>query len=232
MASWSPSKRYSKPFLIKDKLGFFSNSLVISASLRHNKGVRIINHDTGNMETRHTKNRVKDRKTWLISDTHFGHAKILGYEGRPWDDIDEHDEALIARWNSVVEEGDTVWHLGDVALKSPSKEYKALVHRIIPRLNGRKRLVMGNHDRGRSATWWINVGFREAIKYPRAIVVDGIVLSHVPMPDLGMPNIHGHLHSGDSNHRGGLWNPATHQCVSVEQIDFQPVRWEDIVARF
>lgn len=184
------------------------------------------------MQERHHKNRVKNRKTWLIADTHFGHANILSYEGRPWTDITEHDEGIIARWNEVVEPGDTVWHLGDVALRSPGAAYKALVNAIIPRLNGRKRLVMGNHDRGRSATWWINAGFREAIKYPRAVLVDGIMLSHVPMPDLGMPNIHGHLHSGASDHRGGLWDAATHQCVSVEQIDFRPVRWDEVVARF
>lgn len=200
------------------------------------------------MENLHPKNRKRNRRTWLIADTHFGHAKILDYEARPWGNISDHDEALVENWNSVVSEGDTVWHLGDFVLVQRSPEQVAQdilngisgtqnqaahIASILPRLNGRKRIVCGNHDRGRSATWWVNAGFREAIKYPRAVIVDGYILSHEPQADIGnFRNIHGHLHSGSSEHRGGLWNATTHQCVSVEQIDFRPILWDEVVGRF
>ena len=50
---------------------------------------------------------------WIISDTHFQHENILKFEPtRPGSTIQEHDEALIDNWNSVVKPGDKVYHLG------------------------------------------------------------------------------------------------------------------------
>ena len=59
--------------------------------------------------------------------------------------MEAHDEALIARWNATVAADDEVWHLGDFA-NGGSREYVAAV---FARLNGRKRLVRGNHDTNR-----------------------------------------------------------------------------------
>jgi calcineurin-like phosphoesterase family protein len=56
-------------------------------------------------------------KTWFIADTHFGHASILRFCSRPWQSIEDHDQALIELWNSVVAPGDTIFHLGDFAYK-------------------------------------------------------------------------------------------------------------------
>ena len=56
---------------------------------------------------------------------------------------------MLARWNECVAADDIVYHLGDFALASHS--------RYLPRLNGRKRLIVGNHDhidRMRDATGW------------------------------------------------------------------------------
>jgi len=77
-------------------------------------------------------------KTFLISDTHWGHNNILTFkrkDGSPlrpgFTSIEEHDEYLIWKWNSVVGEGDKVYHLGDVGFKSFSK-----MKEIFDRLNG------------------------------------------------------------------------------------------------
>src|SRR6185312_6859120 len=81
---------------------------------------------------------------WFTSDHHFGHAKILELlpDSRPFRDVEEMNGALVDAWNSVVRPGDTVWHLGDVSLGN-RRETLALIG---PQLNGRKRLVPGNHD--------------------------------------------------------------------------------------
>lgn len=80
---------------------------------------------------------------WFTSDWHFLHHKILGYgDGRPFDTIEEHDEALIARHNALVRPGDEVWVLGDVAL---GRIEDSLV--LCARMNGDKTLLLGNHDR-------------------------------------------------------------------------------------
>jgi len=77
---------------------------------------------------------------YFIGDTHFGHANVIKYCDRPFADVEEMDEALIANWNSVVKATDTIYHLGDFSFsKTPEKYFH--------RLNGKKHLIKGNHDR-------------------------------------------------------------------------------------
>ncbi len=83
--------------------------------------------------------------TFFTADTHFGDAHILRLRGVLFADVEAHDEALIARWNETVAPGDDIWHLGDFAANA-SREHVAAV---FARLNGRKRLVRGNHDTNR-----------------------------------------------------------------------------------
>lgn len=52
------------------------------------------------------------------------------------------NETLIANWNAVVGPEDEVYHLGDVAF---ADTYKAI--QVVRRLQGRKHLIVGNHDR-------------------------------------------------------------------------------------
>lgn len=79
---------------------------------------------------------------FFTSDTHFGHARIIDLVPRPFKDVAEMNEILVKNWNETVSPEDTVFHLGDVAL-GPIRD--SLEH--IRRLNGRKILVIGNHDR-------------------------------------------------------------------------------------
>ena len=82
--------------------------------------------------------------TFFTADTHFGHAKLL--RTRPaFATIEEHDEAIVARWNAIVAPHDVVWHLGDM-VHGPSRERCA---ELFARLSGHKRLVAGNHDTNR-----------------------------------------------------------------------------------
>jgi calcineurin-like phosphoesterase family protein len=69
---------------------------------------------------------------YYIADTHFGHANIIHLCNRPFQNVDEMDDALIKNWNSRVTKKDTVYILGDFAFKSKSPlEY-------FNQLNGRK----------------------------------------------------------------------------------------------
>ncbi len=81
--------------------------------------------------------------TWFTADTHFGHAKIIGYCSRPFSSAAEMDAALVARWNSRVSPNDTVWHLGDFTLFGD----REAMGRYRKRLNGKIHLVRGNHDK-------------------------------------------------------------------------------------
>lgn len=78
---------------------------------------------------------------WVTSDTHFNHANIIKYCNRPFSSVEEMNETIIANWNKVVSQGDTVYHLGDFALGD-----KSLIPDFIRRLNGHISFIMGNHD--------------------------------------------------------------------------------------
>lgn len=82
-------------------------------------------------------------KKFYISDTHFGHQRMLDMQPRPFSSIDEHDEWLIECWNDVITPDDIVYHLGDFAARLHETDR---IRTLFGRLNGRKHLVIGNHD--------------------------------------------------------------------------------------
>ena len=53
---------------------------------------------------------------FFVSDTHFGHAKIIEYCDRPFNNVEEMDEYLISAWNETVQANDDIYILGDFAL--------------------------------------------------------------------------------------------------------------------
>ena len=165
---------------------------------------------------------------FLVSDTHFGHAGVCRFmrdDGvtklRPWDNPEEMDEEMVKRWNETVKPTDKVYHLGDVVINR-----KAL--KTLARLNGDKVLIRGNHDIFRDDEY--RMYFRELRAYH---VMNGMILSHIPIhtESLGRfgVNIHGHLHANRVKDNGVV-DPRYH-CVCVEQTDFRPILFEDVIKR-
>lgn len=77
---------------------------------------------------------------YYIADTHFGHDNIRRLSNRPFDSVEEMDNTIIENWNSKVTDDDDVYILGDFSYKSEDPiEY-------LKKLNGRKHLIVGNHD--------------------------------------------------------------------------------------
>ena len=168
---------------------------------------------------------------FLVSDTHFGHLGVCKFtrnDGvtklRPWDNPEEMDEEMVKRWNETVRPNDKVYHLGDVVINR-----KALG--IMRRLNGDKVLIRGNHDIFRDEEY--REHFRELRAYH---VMNGMILSHIPIhsESLGRfgTNIHGHLHA--NRVMTGIKNSkidTRYHCVCVEQTDFRPILFEDVIKR-
>lgn len=174
--------------------------------------------------------------TFFTSDHHFGHANILEYEkeARPFSTLDEMHEVLIDRWNSVVGSKDMVYHLGDFCFGKSN-----IV--IAERLNGRKKLVMGNHDCYPSADY-----LRYFEKLHGMIFWENCVLSHMPVHPNGLGarwflNVHGHLHSKsvqnyvhvgvglDTKHK---WvDDINYFNVSIERHNLTPVHADIILDR-
>ena len=80
---------------------------------------------------------------FFTSDTHFYHKNILKYQAadRPFDDVDEMNEAMVKQWNRDVSPKDDVYHLGDFSMGQKEKTIE-----LIARLNGKIHLIKGNHD--------------------------------------------------------------------------------------
>ena len=50
---------------------------------------------------------------WFTSDMHLGHEKALEFTIRPWQQIDEMNEGIIANINAKVKKKDELYILGD-----------------------------------------------------------------------------------------------------------------------
>ena len=166
---------------------------------------------------------------WLTSDPHYGHSgvcKFMRNDGvtklRPWDSVEEMDEELIKRHNERVKPNDKIYFLGDVVINR--KHLKTL-----SRLNGDKILIRGNHDIFKDDEY--RVYFRELRAYH---IMNGLIFSHIPIhPDSlarFKKNVHGHLHSNRVLLPNGEIDVRYH-CVCVEQTDFAPILFEDLLKR-
>lgn len=80
---------------------------------------------------------------WFTSDTHFGHANIIGLCKRPFPSVGAMDATLIENWNARVQPNDTVYHLGDFMLFGDA----SAMQKYRERLNGKIHLVRGNHEK-------------------------------------------------------------------------------------
>lgn len=169
-------------------------------------------------------------KVFLVSDTHFGHAGVCRFlrdDGvtkiRPWDSPEEMDKDMVEYWNDTVGPKDKVYHLGDVVINR-----KALV--TMRKLHGDKILIKGNHDIFRLTDYTAH--FRDIRAYH---VIDGFILSHVPVhPEAKVRfrgNIHGHTHTNRVKTVDNQIDPWYH-CVCVEQTNFRPILFEDVIEKF
>lgn len=162
-------------------------------------------------------------KVWFTADLHLGHARIIELANRPFSSVEEMDETLIARWNERVARGDRVFVVGDFAFDSNMK--------YLPRLNGQKSLVLGNHDhryrwleaQGRSE--WLTV---ESLKH-LTVEETKIALCHYALR-VWAGSHHGAIHLYGHSH-GNLPGDSQSCDVGVDCWDFRPVSLDEIKAR-
>ena len=169
------------------------------------------------------------RDIWVLSDSHFNHNNIIKYCGRPFQDADEMNWKIVENWNSVVKPQDKVYHLGDVYMGGGfTREY---TENLLSKLNGHKRLILGNHDNGKDQ---ILQRHFEKIDVWRMFPEFGLLLTHVPVHESALfrgatgnetnpsqlKNIHGHTHTnGEPKDKHGKIIHH-YKCVCVELIDY------------
>jgi len=175
--------------------------------------------------------------TFFTSDTHFGHRRIIDYCSRPFANVDEMDEALIAHWNRRIGPDDSVYHLGDFTLKS-----QGFARRMFARLHGHIK-VLGlpwHHDKGwvpkQPGTSDLCSASGHAVEILPPLLVmrlsdvpcGVITLSHYPMAEWeaayhGAWHLHGHSHG---NHRG----EGALLDVGVDVHGYAPLSLQDLAA--
>lgn len=158
------------------------------------------------------------KNVYFTSDLHFGHTNVLYFHPERRDEIgitleflQEHknaatrkmDEWIISKWNNTIHHGDDVYILGDFSLGN--KEY---TEKILRRLNGKKYLIRGNHDKSCKGLEkyfeWVGdikevVFSNSQFKFINPDETFGLELCHYPLLGWnrrmhGTSMIHGHTH--------------------------------------
>jgi calcineurin-like phosphoesterase family protein len=158
-------------------------------------------------------------KIFFTADTHFNHANIIYFCGRPFADVKEMNAVLIEKWNAKVGKADLVYHLGDFAWGNWGP--------ILDRLNGDIVLIRGGHDKKSQGKFTHR--FR-LIGDLMDIVVEGrtVVLCHYCLrvwnkSHFDSWHLFGHSH-------GRLPALGKSLDVGVDGHDFAPWSWEEVKA--
>jgi len=168
-------------------------------------------------------------KVRFIGDLHLGHNSIPKFSGPQRGGIttvEEHDAWIVQQWNSVCSKNDLIWVLGDACFDKTKLP-------LLKKMKGSKHLILGNHDEfslEAYAPYFNKIhGF---VKYK------SLWLSHAPIhPDelRGKINVHGHTHNHvmmiHDDHRCQDMPDPRYVCVSVEQVNGQPIEIDEVLAR-
>ncbi len=83
---------------------------------------------------------------YYISDLHLFHKNVTkegnDFDDRPFDNLEEMHSIIKEKWNVKVTNGDTVYILGDLAIRGTQEDLIAFVST----LKGHKVMIKGNHD--------------------------------------------------------------------------------------
>lgn len=167
---------------------------------------------------------------FAVSDWHFWHNKDFLLGPRGFEDVEEHNNVIIERHNSLVKPEDTVYVLGDCVLGGGENLNSGL--EFIRQMNGKKYLAIGNHDSDAKIEAYREAGLFEAIQFGYRIRFKKYeyLMTHYPTlvwngeDPKPVWNIHGHDHDSNIFHSNYGHNYdvclEAHNCypVSLEQI--------------
>ena len=171
---------------------------------------------------------------WFVSDQHYNHTNLLTFKDqygnllRPFNNVEHMNETMIELHNEVVKPEDKVYFGGDIGRN---------VLNILQRLNGKKSITLGNHDKlsvheqkcFQKITSWRFFGHVE----PK------FVLSHYPLHPMSFEyrggggkcfNVHGHIHDKIVLDAEGNTDKR-YLNICVERIGYKPVHMDEILAK-
>lgn len=167
---------------------------------------------------------------FFTADLHFFHKNVITYENRPFESVEDMNNALIKNWNKKVTPRDSVYILGDFSLGGPDQTLS-----VIRRLNGQLHLIRGNHDsimdKKEIAKQFNFVKDYYELKQKRA--GRRIVMFHYPINNWnakhhGSIHLHGHSHFTKPEEQ--LVKEPNRINVGVGFHGYTPVSLEEIFA--
>ncbi len=163
--------------------------------------------------------------TYFSSDNHFSHRRIIEYSNRPFRDVGHMNESMINNWNARVKQDDTIYQLGDFGFGSRDE-----LQKIFDRLNGKKFLILGNHDKNAAKLiGWSSINHYAEIHFQPSGGKQMVVLSHYALriwnrAHHGALCLYGHSH-------GSMPGNSQSLDVGVDCWDYCPVTLDEIQAR-
>lgn len=134
---------------------------------------------------------------FYTSDLHLDHSNMLGYDNRPWEDVEKMNEGIIARINGRVAPDDELYILGDFTLRTKHTRIEEMRKWIICK---HVHLVAGNHDYFALNPWAKDL-FESVSHYKEIYDNDRkIILCHYPIMwwngmTKGSYHLYGHIHT-------------------------------------
>ena len=165
--------------------------------------------------------------TWFTADTHLGHGRIIKHCNRPFNDHEEMDEAILQRFNEVIQPGDPLYHIGDVSFSTCD------LSGFFRRLNTKQvHLILGNHDMKKQRILpHLDRGYFASVGLMKTFSADGAhaMMCHYamrtwPSRSRGGFQLYGHSH----NKLPGI---GRQMDVGVDTHDFYPWSWDEIKER-
>jgi len=166
-------------------------------------------------------------REYIIADSHFGDKKI--FEMRGFKSLTQMETRMIYNWNSIVNNQDIVYINGDFCLGS---RYKT--ESMLKRLNGKKVMVMGNHDFAIGDTkWWIETKQFIYVSPNPILIHHNILISHEPISDFHtftgkdeFINLYGHVHT-NPKYKDNKFSA----CTSAERLDYKPIEIKELLKK-
>lgn len=167
---------------------------------------------------------------WITSDLHFNHNIDFIWKERGFSSVEEMNQEIVQRFNSMVKPTDTVFILGDCVMGKNLEDGIVL----LKQLNGILNLIIGNHDTDNKLLQFKNENIFRDIKFGDRIKIGKtkILMSHYPtITDNNsgpkVVNFHGHTHT---KNKFSEFKCCYH--VGVDSNFCYPINIEDGVKEF
>lgn len=166
---------------------------------------------------------------YFTSDLHLGHHGIITMQNRPFDSVEEMNQALVRNYNAFVHKGDTVYILGDICHHMKVEE----ANEIISQMHGEKYLLIGNHDKKYDPGLFCKMSDFMTVSFNgRYFALMHYPLMSWPKKKSGSIHLHGHIHADQLYNIRNREEGIRRYDVGVDANQFLPVSLQQIQAFF